>query len=221
MTQADNVRRHDEGLSAMRRNDIIEAAEKVLAELGVRGMTLKTIAFEIGMSVGHIYKHFRSKEDIIRAIVERHTDELVAMLGNDSFVAATDEATLETRITAFVDSYMRPRTARVFLAIMNEGAHNCTVRAWIRDQIMQIEALIASHYHNVLGDDVPIDPFVGKARIKTFRALLEGLCIAVVYTPDNELEALRKMAVRRMKNAILDDREEDAMLLASVRGDGK
>ncbi|MBK7213218.1 MAG: TetR/AcrR family transcriptional regulator [Bacteroidales bacterium] len=52
-----------------RQLEIIEAAGKILTASGVSGLTIKNLAKEMQFSESAIYRHFKSKEDIIIAML--------------------------------------------------------------------------------------------------------------------------------------------------------
>lgn len=52
-----------------RQLEIIEAAGKILTEDGVQGLTTKKLAQRVGFSESAIYRHFKSKEDIIVSLL--------------------------------------------------------------------------------------------------------------------------------------------------------
>jgi AcrR family transcriptional regulator len=52
-----------------RQLEIIEAAGKLLTEDGVHGLTTKKLANKVGFSESAIYRHFKSKEDIIVSLL--------------------------------------------------------------------------------------------------------------------------------------------------------
>lgn len=52
-----------------RQLEIIEASGKLLTEKGVSGLTIKNIAKEMEFSESAVYRHFKSKEDIIIAML--------------------------------------------------------------------------------------------------------------------------------------------------------
>jgi AcrR family transcriptional regulator len=52
-----------------RQLEIIEASGKLLTERGVSGLTIKNIAKEMEFSESAVYRHFKSKEDIIIAML--------------------------------------------------------------------------------------------------------------------------------------------------------
>ncbi len=55
-----------------RRAQLIDTALGVFAEKGVEGTTVKDLAEAAGVAQGLLYHYFRSKEDLLRAALERH-----------------------------------------------------------------------------------------------------------------------------------------------------
>lgn len=66
-----------------RRQEILEAARRCFYLYGFHQTTLRQIANELGMSVGHIYNYFRSKEEIIEQMVKMQTKQFVEMITHD------------------------------------------------------------------------------------------------------------------------------------------
>lgn len=60
-----------EGASRDSRSIILDAAETVVAREGVANLTFEAVAAEAGMSKGGVLYHFRSKEDMATAMIER------------------------------------------------------------------------------------------------------------------------------------------------------
>ena len=60
--------------AAQRREEILDAAIRCFREKGFHAASMSSIAKAFGMSAGHIYNYFDSKEDIIEAIVNRWLD---------------------------------------------------------------------------------------------------------------------------------------------------
>jgi len=50
---------------------ILDATDRLLARYGYRKMTMDDLAAEVGIGKGTIYLHFRSKEDLIYALIDR------------------------------------------------------------------------------------------------------------------------------------------------------
>ena len=51
---------------------VLEAAETILRRDGAEGLTMPAVALEAGVSVGGIYRRFQTKQDLLRAIKDRH-----------------------------------------------------------------------------------------------------------------------------------------------------
>ncbi len=71
---------------AQRSEQIADAALAVIAESGLRGFTTKAIAEHVGISDGAIFKHFKSKSEIVLAAMER----LEQRMFKDGFPTASD-----------------------------------------------------------------------------------------------------------------------------------
>jgi len=65
-----------------RQLEIIEAAGKILTASGVSGLTIKNLAKEMQFSESAIYRHFKSKEDIIIAMLNYLADDIDKRLSN-------------------------------------------------------------------------------------------------------------------------------------------
>jgi AcrR family transcriptional regulator len=52
-----------------RQTQIIEATGKVLMQKGIKGLTTKNLALQMGFTEGALYRHFKSKDDIIALLL--------------------------------------------------------------------------------------------------------------------------------------------------------
>jgi len=53
-----------------RQNQIVDAALFIISEMGFQNLTIKNLANRVKVTEGAIYRHFRSKEDILTCIAE-------------------------------------------------------------------------------------------------------------------------------------------------------
>lgn len=60
---------------------ILTAAAQVLVQEGVDRATTNRIAERAGVSIGSLYQYFPNKAAILTAIVDRHIDDMLGMLG--------------------------------------------------------------------------------------------------------------------------------------------
>jgi AcrR family transcriptional regulator len=89
----------------MRREELLDAAENLLADQGSSALTLAAVAERAGCSKGGLLYHFSTKEALIKGMVERlieDFDELVATQGHDTYtknyLAATFAAVQSGRL---------------------------------------------------------------------------------------------------------------------------
>jgi AcrR family transcriptional regulator len=68
------------GDAKARRRDILTSAEKLLAESGYAGLTMRAIAVGAGVSSGTVYQYFDGKEDVFVALMSGRLEEVRATL---------------------------------------------------------------------------------------------------------------------------------------------
>lgn len=71
-----------------RKNEILDVAERLFCTKGFDNTSTNDILNEIGIARGTLYYHFKSKEDILDAMIERLTNQMVAKAS----VIALDES---------------------------------------------------------------------------------------------------------------------------------
>lgn len=62
----------------VRRNEILDAAEELFGSKGFDGTSTNDILERVGIARGTLYYHFRSKEEILDAMIARMADRLIA-----------------------------------------------------------------------------------------------------------------------------------------------
>ncbi|SHN59493.1 TetR/AcrR family transcriptional regulator [Desulfitobacterium chlororespirans] len=60
-----------------RRNEILDAADELFAQKGFDGTSTNEILEKVGIARGTLYYHFKSKEDIMDTLIERHNVRLM------------------------------------------------------------------------------------------------------------------------------------------------
>jgi AcrR family transcriptional regulator len=63
--------------TSLRRKQIIDALRKLIIEFGSENVTVRRIAKEIGVSQGAIYRHFKSKRQILDFLVDYIEENLI------------------------------------------------------------------------------------------------------------------------------------------------
>jgi len=62
------IQRHK--TTAVRKEQIINAAKKLIIKYGSENLTIRVIANEVGLSEGALYRHFKSKRDILSLLAD-------------------------------------------------------------------------------------------------------------------------------------------------------
>ncbi|NRQ33520.1 TetR/AcrR family transcriptional regulator [Nonomuraea sp. NN258] len=75
----------------MRRDELLDAAEELLCDLGSTALTLSAVADRAGVSKGGLLYHFSTKEALIKGMVERLIEEF------DQLIAEQPDATYTER----------------------------------------------------------------------------------------------------------------------------
>jgi len=84
------TKEHDE-----RRNEILDIAEKLFNIKGYDKCTINDILKEVGIAKGTFYHYFKSKEEVLDAIVSRYKDVVITKVNE---VANNDVITLEEKL---------------------------------------------------------------------------------------------------------------------------
>ncbi|MFN3480068.1 MAG: TetR/AcrR family transcriptional regulator, partial [Thermodesulfovibrionales bacterium] len=77
----------------IRKEQIVEAALRIIAKRGVKSLTTASIAEDVGISEANIYRHFNSKDEILQGTVEKIRKGLMSNL--DTVSKMTDIPALE------------------------------------------------------------------------------------------------------------------------------
>ena len=79
---------------------ILTAAAHILEKDGFEAATTNRVAVKAGVSIGSLYQYFPNKESLVRALNDRHTQEVLELL-RKRFLEVR-EATLEDSVKAIV-----------------------------------------------------------------------------------------------------------------------
>ncbi|MGE7954147.1 TetR/AcrR family transcriptional regulator [Lysinibacillus xylanilyticus] len=82
-----------------RRNEILDAADELFGQKGFDGTSTNDILEKVGIARGTLYYHFKSKEDIMDALIERYNAQI---LGAAKAIAAEKSIPVNERIVRVV-----------------------------------------------------------------------------------------------------------------------
>jgi TetR/AcrR family transcriptional regulator len=145
---------------------LLDAAERLLVEVGHAGISTRRVAAEAGANQGLVHYYFGSMDELFVQVLERFTERLVArqrrMYGADvpfiekwraawrfqeeDLEAGYSKIWMELQALSWSHSELRPRVARVnaeWRAVLREAFENAAVEYGLGDDELPVEALVA------------------------------------------------------------------------------
>lgn len=139
-----------------RQNEIIDAALSLTASNGIQGLTVKHISSAIGVTEPALYRHFKNKSEIVKAMISRFELKSIPLENKrgfdviESFVMARIEQVLE-----------KPDLARVLFAeelFMNDHEFTNSVLDMMHKHKKQLEVFfIQAQEDGEIRKDIPMD----------------------------------------------------------------
>jgi len=142
-----------------RKEQIVNAARKLVIEVGSENVTVRRIAEEVGFTEAAIYRHFKSKKDILYLLVENIERSLLsdlAVRGNH------DDDVLETILMRHLSSIEMRRgiSFQVIAEIISlgDGKLNSRIYDTILKYIEKLKTILENEVaHGKLREDIDVD----------------------------------------------------------------
>ncbi|MGV7209294.1 TetR/AcrR family transcriptional regulator [Oxalobacteraceae bacterium A2-2] len=184
-------RRHQDPEKAQnRRNQVLQAASVCFARSGFHGASMAEISKEAGMSAGHIYNYFDSKEAIIMAFVDMEAEHVMSQvreLGSraDPLQSMIDEA------PRHIDESLDPQFFQLPMEMFAEAARNPKIAAAMR----AADAVTTEHFRPIIKRErekrgLAVDDELLDGRIDTLVSLFHGLPVRALHRPEMNRAAL-------------------------------
>jgi TetR/AcrR family transcriptional regulator, repressor for uid operon len=184
-------------LAELRRRQILDAAEECFRLHGFHNASMAEIARTFGMSAGHIYNYFDSKEAIIAGIVERDVEEFMRRAEELRGVADVHKAILERVDAGIEDKLNVSKSARQFEVLAEAGRNPkvlATLRAAdarVRDTLRDLLCRGPAGDHRDRERDL-------EARVALLMALFDGLMVRGLRQPE-----LNRVQLTRVLRAVM------------------
>lgn len=129
------VRAGDHVMSSPVRTRILEAAERIVREMGATHLTLDLVADLAAVSKGGLLYHFTSKESLLNALAERYLQgvEQCIKRAREAFGDSGDAGGLKARILGLLAD--DPRARALGAALLGTFVHSPALRKPIRELI--------------------------------------------------------------------------------------
>ena len=189
-----------------RRDQILTAAMKCFGENGFHASSMAELAKRAGMSVGHIYHYFESKDAIIEAIVDRDKEDEPSFL--DEVSRADDVvAAIMDRLDEAVERHLDRDRAALQLEVLAEAARNPRIAV----KLHSADAAVRSRLIQVLSPRLAsLDPREVADRVEAIAATFQGLVVRAVHNPDLDREAVVRTTRLVMRELLTDGTKASA-----------
>ena len=159
----------------VRRREIAEAVLRVIGQQGASSITAATIAAEVGITPGALYRHFTSLDDMLEAAVERAVEQVAATFpdpgcapfdrlmaiaaaridlfarnGGIAWLLLSDQVylTLPERALEHLGLLVR-RSRKFLLEAIRAGARDGTIRCDVAPEVLLV--LFSGTVHAIVG----------------------------------------------------------------------
>lgn len=160
---------------------LLEATARVLVKEGYDRASTNRIAQVAGVSIGSLYQYFPSKEALVAAVIDRHTQE-TTQLARDALIKVAMqpiEEAIRELVKLGIDAHrIDPKLHRVLTEQVPRVGRLDTVQARDREAYALVRAYLDAHRDEIEVADVELAAFVC---VTTVEALTHG---AVIHRPD-------------------------------------
>ena len=169
------------------RDRILEAAERVVAEVGAARLTLDVVAQAAGVSKGGLLYHFPSKESLLGALAQRYVHSMEQCI--EAAKAGISERDPSRDIKACIVGILGgdPRSKAMGAALLATAANDLTLLEVIRERLAEYNREVAASSADfaraaivmlaidglMMRESLRISPFTDQQREQVVCALLK------------------------------------------------
>jgi AcrR family transcriptional regulator len=159
----------------VRRKQIISAARSLIAKHGSEHVTVRRVANEIGVTEGAIYRHFKSKSDVLSLLVDHIEETLLGDIKKNVTGKIGSLESLEKILISHVSSIEQKKgvSFQVIAEIVSLGDKklNNKIYAVINKYILQIKEILGRGItEGIIRPELDLD-----AASNMFFSLIQGL----------------------------------------------
>ncbi|RZU50145.1 TetR family transcriptional regulator [Krasilnikovia cinnamomea] len=180
-----------------RRHALLDHAARILVEHGHAALTVRSVAAAAGISLGNLQYYFRTRADLVTALLDRHLSAASDRISAPLSAPADPHAAIDMLLAEQCDRDI----AAVFYELWAMAAHDPAVAQAVRGFYDRYLTAVAELISTV-APNVPAS--TAHARARVFVGLLEGMSLlrsGLIADADGRSDAL----VRRLAGTLLTD----------------
>lgn len=186
-----------ERMRSERKNQIMETALELFAQVGYHQTTVGSIASQAGISKGLIYNYFESKEELLQAIISKGIDLFLHNFDKDKDGELTEE-----EFDYFVEGLFEilrtnHQFYKLYISILSQPEAFKLIKIKFK-QMYQFFVHTLTSYFERTGARNP------NAEAMLFSALVDGVLFHYLVMEDYPLEEIKKTIINRFKTENYD-----------------
>lgn len=178
-------------LSQQRREEIFQAAHKCFLSRGFHATSMTDIAREFGMSVGHVYNYFPSKQAIIEGLIEQGIEEFYVN-SRELLSCSSDFAKAREAIKRSMSPNHNPDQIRLTLELLVEATHDPKLSKVIEEADRKVRTHLMEMHRITISNQEE------EAKLEVMMAMFEGLGMRILRHPGINMEEIYDEMARRL-----------------------
>jgi AcrR family transcriptional regulator len=185
---------------AARRQHLVDAAWRRIAEAGYRDTTVDDVCDEAGVSKGAFYGYFETKQDLLIALLDEETETLAALAGELSDL----EISGGERVRLFTQAMLRvaddPARVQLRADLWSALAADTALRDRVAESVARRRSVLREWIVRGIGlGELALDDHRANALASTMLALTDGLILHRALDPTG----FRWSNIRAVMDALL------------------
>lgn len=121
------------------RDRLLDLAEEIVRSGGAKALTVDALARSAGVSKGGVQYSFASKEDLVKALVERWTNQFDEMLEVDGETSAPELVRRYLRAMRASQQALNAKMAGLMIGYLQDPANLQETRQWYRGMFRRLD----------------------------------------------------------------------------------
>jgi AcrR family transcriptional regulator len=170
------------------RSAILKAARKVFRENGFRLATMEFIAGEAGLSVGNLYRYFRSKKTLFDAVITHSLAEHLIQTLREKFAEAAGRpagtsAEFRQRNDKLIDFLISNRDELIILCRGSEGTE---YENYVKELYESLVQFAQNYRRSMEQGRTPLPPVRSDVITLVYKSLADNIAAVIYSCPDRD-----------------------------------
>ncbi len=181
-----------------KKEQILEAATRLFSERGFENTPISLICETVGVSKGLVFHHFKSKNELLRAIFSSTTKKIIELNENHAHEQSAHEQSAHEQLLDLVENFfVQLKSDKMFFQLNLTMIVQPNTREILNDLIKERASFIMNSVQNIFNE---INPENSNLLSYTFIAELDGIALNYLSVFDDyPLDILKEGLLKKYK----------------------